>query len=148
MERMKSVLYARVSTMDELSTNSYLQQQLYKDDKFDIERIYSDRASGSSVDKRESFLEMLSYCGIRKEGNNYFIENKTDIECIIVANVSRFSRSIVDARLIIDALHKNNVKVYFIDLNKYSTDSDIFLTLNMYLVVEEEYLRGDRKSVV
>ena len=141
MERMKSVLYARVSTMDELSTNSYLQQQLYKDDKFDIERIYSDRASGSSVDKRESFLEMLSYCGIRKEGNNYFIENKTDIECIIVANVSRFSRSIVDARLIIDALHKNNVKVYFIDLNKYSTDSDIFLTLNMYLVVEEEYLR-------
>ena len=146
-KKIKSVLYARVSTMDEFSTNSYLQQQLYQDDKFEIVKVFSDRASGSSVDKREDFLNMLEYCGIRKEGNNYFIENKTDIECIIVANISRFSRSVIHARLIIDALHKNNVKVYFIDLNKYSTDSDIFLTLNMYLVVEEEYLRGVSSKV-
>ncbi len=146
-KELKSVLYARVSTLDELQNNSYLQQQLYKNDKFEIIKIFSDKASGGSVDKRESFLEMLAYCGIKKDGNNYSIIADSDVECIIVANVSRFSRSIVDARLIIDILHKNNIKVYFIDLNKYSTDSDIFLTLNMFLVIEEEYLRNVSSKV-
>ncbi|EOU2086512.1 recombinase family protein [Clostridium perfringens] len=145
--KMKSVLYARVSTEDLEQNNSYIQQQLYQDDRFEIVKIFSDKASGSSVDGRERFLEMLKYVGISKEGNNYFVEHRTEIECIIVANVSRFSRSVVDARLIIDALHKNNVKVFFVDLNKFSDDADIFLQLNMYLMIEEQYLRDVSKKV-
>ncbi|MGL4874633.1 MAG: recombinase family protein [Clostridium sp.] len=144
---MKSVLYARVSTMEEFQNNSYEQQQLYRNDNFDIVKVFSDKASGGNVDKRENFLQMLEYCGIKKEGNNYSVIAASEIECIIVANVSRFSRSIVDARLIIEALHKNDIKVYFIDLNKYSDDSDIFLTLNMFLVIEEEYLRNVSSKV-
>ena len=145
--KMKSVLYARVSTEDLEQNNSYIQQQLYQDDRFEIVKIFSDKASGSSVDGRENFLEMLKYVGISKDGNNYSIEHRTDIECIVVANVSRFSRSVVDARLIIKALHKNNVKVFFVDLNKFSDDADIFLQLNMYLMIEEQYLRDVSKKV-
>lgn len=145
--KIKSILYARVSTEELEQNNSYIQQQLYQDDKFDIVRIFSDKASGGSVDKREDFLNMLSYCGLRKDGNNYFVEKRTDIECIIVANVSRFSRSIVDARLIIDALHKNRVRVFFIDLGMFSDNPDIFLQLNLFLTIEENYLRDVSKKV-
>ena len=86
--KIKSILYARVSTEELEQNNSYIQQQLYQDDKFDIVRIFSDKASGGSVDKREDFLNMLSYCGLRKDGNNYFVEKRTDIECIIVDDCS------------------------------------------------------------
>lgn len=147
MVKMKSILYARVSTEELEQNNSYVQQKLYKDDRFEILKIFSDKASGSSVEGRENFLEMLNYVGISKDVNNYCIEHRTDIECIIVANVSRFSRNVVDARLIIDALHKNNVKVFFVDLNKFSDDADIFLQLNMYLMIEEQYLRDVSKKV-
>lgn len=145
--KIKSILYARVSTEELEQNNSYIQQQLYQDDRFDIVKIFSDKASGGSVDKRESFLEMLSYCGLRKDGNNYFVEKRTDIQCIIVANVSRFSRSVVDARLIIDALHKNKITVYFIDLGMFSDNPDIFLQLNLFLTIEENYLRDVSKKV-
>lgn len=151
MEKLKSVLYARVSTSKEEQLQSYLQQQKFFDDRFEIVKIFDDRATGTSIKKRLGFLKMLEYCNIETEfiGNDYIfnIVATTDIKIIIVSNTSRYGRNLIDVKRSLEVLHKQGIKVYFKDLNAFSDNEQLEILLNIYFTLDAQYSKDlSRKS--
>lgn len=151
MEKLKSVLYARVSTDKEEQLQSYLQQQKFKDDRFNIVTVFDDRSSGTSIKKRTGFIEMLKYCGVdisfSKDDYIFNIFKPTDIECIIVSNTSRYGRNLIDVKRSLDVLHKQGIKVFFKDLNAFSDNDQLEILLNIYFTLDAQYSKDlSRKS--
>ena len=151
MKKYKCVLYSRVSTEDDGQTLSYEKQMEFKDDRFDIVKVFDDRASGTSLKGRKGFLELLEYVGISVIFNDddYTIKRfaETDIEVIVVSSTSRMARNTEDALRLVKALHRHNVKVWFNDLNKFSNDKDLEMVLPIYYTLDEQYSKDISKKV-
>ena len=84
-------VYARVSTDDPRQTSSYeLQKNHYTDmvsrrPDWNLVRIYADEGiSGTSLQHREAFIEMIEDCRQKK------------IDLIVTKSVSRFARNVLD----------------------------------------------------
>lgn len=150
MEKLKSVLYARVSTDKEEQLQSYLQQQKFKDDRFNIVTVFDDRSSGTSIKKRTGFIEMLKYCGIDiifvKNDYMFNIFKPTDIKVIIVSNTSRYGRNLIDVKRSLEVLHKQGIKVYFQDLNAFSDNEQLEILLNIYFTLDAQYSKDLSKK--
>ncbi|WP_437629219.1 recombinase family protein [Clostridium paraputrificum] len=151
MEKLKSVLYARTSTDRIEQGTSFEQQQRYQDDRFEISKIFDDRSSGTSLKKRKGFLQLLQYIGIEVEFNvdDYIFKRKapTDIKVIIVSNTSRIARNVKDAQRIIDIVHKQGVKIYFIDINAFSDNEQIEILLNIYYTLDAQYSKDLSRKI-
>lgn len=152
MKKYKSVLYSRVSTEDEGQTLSYEKQMEFKDEKFEIVKIFDDRASGTNIKGRKGFLDMLEYCGIDitfNEDGDYITRRfaETDIEIIIVSSTSRFARNTEDALRLVKALHRNKVRVYFKDLNKFSDSEELEMVLPIYYTLDEQVSKDTSRKV-
>lgn len=150
-DKIDSVLYTRVSTDKEEQKTSYVQQQKFKDNRFNIINIFDDKASGTNIKKRTGFIEMLKYIGIEIVfiGDDYLfnIFKATDIKVLIVSNTSRFSRNLIDAKRAIEILHKQGVKVFFNDINSYSDNEQIEILLNIYFTLDQQYSKDLSKKV-
>lgn len=155
MNKLKSILYARVSTDENKNNNSqgvsYNQQMKYNDDRFNIVKIFDDRASGTSIKKRSGFIKMLHYCGIDIifSDNDYIfnIFKPTDIKIIIVSNTSRYGRNLIDVKRSLEVLHKQGIRVYFKDLNAFSDNEQLEILLNIYFTLDQQYSKDlSRKS--
>ena len=101
-------IYARVSTDDPAQTSSFELQQKYYEDfirrrpKWKLYRIYSDEGkSGTTTAHREGFNEMLKDA----------FDKKFDL--IIVKNISRLARNVVDFLSTIRKLNERKVGVLF-----------------------------------
>ena len=130
------VVYARVSTLATQQTSSFeLQLKHYKDfierqNGWELVKIYSDEGiSGTSLNHRNGFKQMIEDC------------KKGGIDLIVVKNVSRFSRNVVDGITSVDELKAlcPPVGVYFENEGIYTltNDSEFALTL-MQSVAQEE----------
>ncbi|MDU2265460.1 recombinase family protein [Clostridium celatum] len=151
MEKLKSVLYARVSTDKEEQDQSYIQQQKFNDDRFNIVKVFDDRSTGTSIKKRTGFLKMLEYCNIETEfiGSDYIFKiiAPSDIQVIIVSNTSRFGRNLIDVKRSLDILHRQGIKVYFNDIKAYSDNEQLEILLNIYFTIDQQYSKDlSRKS--
>jgi len=132
-KKIKVCAYCRVSTNKEQQTTSFKNQKLDFNDYFtdspeyELVRIYSDEGmSGTSLNKRAEFIEMLEACGLDvKEVKN---TSKTKIKIsildgdrqprykyIFVSNSSRFGRNIVQVTDIVRELKAKGVYVIFKD---------------------------------
>lgn len=134
--KLRVCAYCRVSTDEETQAGSYeLQVQNYtkmiqENEEWEFADIFADEGiSGTSVNRREHFLEMIEKC---KAG---------EIDLIITKQVSRFARNVLDSLNYIFMLRKLDppVGVYFETekLNTLDKSSDMVITV-LSLVAQSE----------
>lgn len=153
MNKIKSCLYARVSTTHSEQETSFELQHKFTNEKFVIEKVYGERSSGRYLKKRPIMIQLLSDCGIEITFNKnqpVFIETnrKPLYENIIVANTSRFGRNLVEVKQIIDMLHKKGVTIWFDDIGKFSNAKDLSLTLDLLFLLDENYSKQVQAKVL
>lgn len=109
-ENLRVCAYCRVSTDIDDQKNSLQAQKSFFDRQFQRHPnwinigIFADEGiSGTSLKKREKFLEML-----RKA-------RAGEVDIILTKEVSRFSRNATDFLSIVDELRKKSVYIYFIN---------------------------------
>ena len=135
-------IYARVSTEDPAQTSSFeLQQKYYVDlvarhPKWVLVKIYSDEGkSGTTTAHREGFKEMLddAYAG--------------KINLIIVKNISRFARNVLDFLSTIRKLTEKRIGVLFESEGIYSLNDVNHMTLSFHATIAEEESRVRSRSM-
>lgn len=128
-------IYVRVSTDDVRQTTSFELQKKYYEDfvvkhpHWTLVKIYADEGiSGTSLNKREQFLEMIADA---KRGK---------IDMIITKSVSRFARNVVDFIGIVRDLAERTppVGVFFESEAIFSLNDDSQLALSFQATMAEE----------
>ena len=141
-EFQRVAIYARVSTEDPAQTSSFeLQQKYYtklveQHPKWELVKIYSDEGkSGTTTQHREGFLEMLkdAYAG--------------KIDLIIVKNISRLARNVVDFLSTIRKLKEKKIGVLFESEAIYSLNQNSHLALSFQATIAEEESRVRSRSM-
>ncbi len=131
---LRVVFYARVSTDREAQLNSlenqtsYYETLIHNNPHWEYGGGYIDEGiSGTSVNKREQFLQMI------EDGQN----EKFDL--ILTKEISRFSRSTLDSIKYTRELLKHGVGVFFQsdNINTLYTDSELRLTIMASLAQDE-----------
>lgn len=138
-------VYARVSTKSENQVSSIENQQKYYRKRIDdnpdwtLQKIYSDEGfSGTSVRKREGFLQMIEDA-----------KNK-EMDLILCASISRFSRNLKECLEYIEKLRtaspSHPVGIYFETENIYTLDpaSDQQLEIHAMLADWESATKSRR----
>ena len=135
-------IYARVSTDDPRQTSSFeLQQKYYVDlvarhPNWTLVKIYSDEGkSGTTTAHREGFLEMM---------NDAY---KGDFDLIIVKNISRLARNVVDFLSTIRKLSEKKIGVLFESEAIYSLNSNSHMALSFQATIAEEESRIRSRSM-
>ena len=135
-------IYARVSTDDPAQTSSFELQQKYYVDMVErnpnwvLVKIYTDEGkSATTTQHREGFLEMMEDA----------FNGKLDL--IIVKNISRLARNVVDFLNTIRKLREKKVGVLFESEGIYSLNSDSHLALSLQATVAEQESRLRSRSM-
>lgn len=152
IDKIKSALYCRVSTEHDDQLTSYRAQMEFKNEQFDIKKIYNEQVSGKYLYKRKEQQRLLYDAGIdvlfHDKQPIFSISERTPLfDVIIVANTSRFGRNLVEVKQMINALEKKKISVYFDDLGKMSTDTDLSLTLDLLFLLDENYSKQVKQKV-
>lgn len=141
-EFQRVAIYARVSTDNPMQTSSYELQQKYYEEmvaqhpKWVLVKIYADEGkSGTTLQHREAFKEMLADADAGK------------IDLIIVKNISRFARNVVDFLSIIRRLAEKKIGVWFESEGIYSLNEDCKLQLSMQAQMAEQESRVRSRSM-
>lgn len=135
-------IYARVSTDNPMQTTSFELQQKYYEElvaqhpQWVLVKIYADEGkSGTTMQHRDSFNEMLADATAGK------------IDLIIVKNISRFARNVVDFLSVLRRLAEKNIGVWFESEALYSMNYDHLLTLSFQAQMAEQESRIRSRSM-
>lgn len=137
-KKIRVCAYARVSTEFDDQINSFKSQvQRYtriicEEHKKDwtFVKVYTDEGkSGTNINHRQGFLEMLHDC---QEGK---------IDLILVKQISRFGRNVAECISVINTLRQQNVEVYFEEDNLYASDTKLDLMLSIFFATAQEESR-------
>lgn len=141
-EYQRVAIYARVSTDNPMQTSSFELQQKYYEElvaqhpKWVLVKIYADEGkSGTTLQHREAFKEMLADADAGK------------IDLIIVKNISRFARNVVDFLSILRRLAEKKIGVWFESEGIYSLNEDSKLPLSMQAQMAEQESRTRSRSM-
>ena len=98
-------------------------------DTWEFVGIFADTESGTSIDKREEFQDMMDKC---REGL---------IDLILVKQMSRFGRNTINTLQTIYELRNLGVEVYFETDELYASNSKLDFMLTMYSALAQEESR-------
>lgn len=152
---MEKVYYGRVSTKKDEQDSSILNQQEYFKEK-GIKKGYIDRSSGTTIDKRIEFQQLLKDCGLDirkvKSGTKYksvVVDSNRDskIKYIYTKSISRFARNVSECLEIARMLRNKEVYVIFEDINKSTEDESFFLTMGIMATMAESESREKSRSI-
>jgi DNA invertase Pin-like site-specific DNA recombinase len=140
--KLKVCAYARVSTdsEDQLHSveaqKSVYTQKIQENDDWDFIGLYADEGlSGTSIQKRPQFLQMIEDAKAGK------------IDLILTKSLSRFARNTVDTLTIIRELREINVDVFFEKENIYSSDTKVDFMLTIFSSIAQEEARNISENV-
>ena len=135
-------IYARVSTDNPMQTTSFELQQKYYEElvaqhpQWVLVKIYADEGkSGTTMQHRDGFNEMLADANAGK------------IDLIIVKNISRFARNVVDCLSIIRKLSEKKIGVLFESEAIYSLNDDSHMALSFQATIAEQESRTRSRSM-
>jgi DNA invertase Pin-like site-specific DNA recombinase len=126
IERIRVAAYCRVSTDGDEQLGSFASQKLYYEEKIRHNKdwvmagIFADEAiTGTKVDKREGFQEMIRKC------------QNGEIDMILTKSISRFSRNTPDTIKYVRMLRDRNIAVYFEkeNINTLDMNGEMLLTI-------------------
>ncbi len=141
-ERQRVGIYARVSTLNTEQTSSYELQQKYYEElvrrypKWELVKIYADEGkSGVTMQHREAFNEMMKDA----------YDGKLDL--IIVKNISRLARNVIDFLSTVRSLAERKVGILFESEAIFSLNSNSHLALSFQATIAEEESRIRSRSM-
>lgn len=136
-------IYGRVSTEHEAQLSAFSNQQKWYEeiaaqhkDWLIVGRYYDEGITGTSVEKRPSFMRMLEDAR----------QGKFDL--VITREVCRFARNTVDTLTVTRELKRVGVEVYFIRDNIWTMDSDGELRLSLMATLAQEESRKISERVL
>ncbi len=134
VDRIRVAAYCRVSTDGDEQLGSFASQKAYYEEKilqnkdWVMAGIFADEAiTGTKVDKREGFQEMIRKC------------QKGEIDLILTKSISRFSRNTQDTIKYVRMLRDKNIAVYFEkeNINTLAMQGEMLLTILSSLAQSE-----------
>lgn len=134
VDRIRVAAYCRVSTDGDEQLGSFASQKAYYEEKilqnkdWVMAGIFADEAiTGTKVDKREGFQEMIRKC------------QKGEIDLILTKSISRFSRKTQDTIKYVRMLRDKNIAVYFEkeNINTLAMQGEMLLTILSSLAQSE-----------
>ena len=149
------VFYGRVSTKKDEQDSSILNQEKYFAEK-GIKKGYIDRSSGTTIDKRPEFQQLLKDCGLDikkvKSGTKYKsvvvdTSKKSKIKYIYTKSISRFARNVSECLEIARMLKAKGTYVIFEDINKSTEDESFFMTMSIMATMAENESREKSRSI-
>lgn len=126
IQRIRVAAYCRVSTDGDEQLGSFVSQKSYYEEKIRQNKewvlagIFADEAiTGTKVDKREGFQEMIRECQNGK------------IDMILTKSISRFSRNTQDTLKYVRMLRDRNIAVIFEkeNINTLDMNGEMLLTI-------------------
>ncbi len=135
IKKLRVGVYARVSTDDPRQTSSYeLQKNHYEDvvnrhDNWILIKIYADEGiSGTSLQHRDAFLEMIADCKAGK------------LDLIITKTVARFARNVIDCIGIARELAAMTppIGIFYETENIYTLNSNSEMSLSFIATLAQE----------
>lgn len=126
VQRIRVAAYCRVSTDGDEQLGSFVSQKSYYEEKIRQNKewvlagIFADEAiTGTKVDKREGFQEMIRECQSGK------------IDMILTKSISRFSRNTQDTLKYVRMLRDRNIAVIFEkeNINTLDMNGEMLLTI-------------------
>ena len=136
-------IYGRVSTEHEAQLSAFANQQKWYEeiaaqhkDWLIVGQYYDEGITGTSVEKRPSFMRMLEDAR----------QGKFDL--VITREVCRFARNTVDTLTVTRELKRVGVEVYFIRDNIWTMDSDGELRLSLMATLAQEESRKISERVL
>lgn len=102
MEKVKSVIYARVSTQGQDYDRQLAELKQYADRMgYDIVKTFSEKISGAKkVEERQAMTELLNYVEVNK------------VDKVLIYECSRLSRRAVDFLSIIEIFNEKKISLY------------------------------------
>lgn len=102
MEKVKAIIYARVSTASQDYDRQRAELKQYADRMgYDVVKIFSEKISGAKkVEERQAMTELLNYVEINK------------VDKVLIYECSRLSRRAVDFLSIIEIFNENKISLY------------------------------------
>lgn len=141
-ETIKVGFYTRVSSAHEMQLQSFDNQLIWCDALLQQHKnwqkvdIYTDRGiTGTVAKKRPGFMRMIQDA----------FEGK--VQLLVVRELSRFSRNIVDACSYVRKLKKVGVEVYFVNDNLWTFENDSDFKLGLYSSISEDESRHTSQRV-
>ena len=126
MNKLRVAAYCRVSINHKEQESSleaqisYYEKLIAEHDDWQLVKIYSERASGTQLNKRSEFMKMLKDCKRRK------------IDLILTKSISRFGRNTLDTLKTLYELFNLGVKVYFEKENLNNYDKEMRIMIGIY----------------
>lgn len=149
------VFYGRVSTKKDEQDSSIVNQEQYFKQK-GITKGYIDRSSGTTIDKRPQFQELLKDCGLDvrkvKSGTKYKsvvvdVNKDSKIKYIYTKSISRFARNVSECLEIARMLKIKGTYIVFEDINKSTEDESFFMTMSIMATMAENESREKSRSI-
>lgn len=102
MERVKAIIYARVSTVGQDYDRQLAELRQYADRMgYDVVKTFSEKISGAKkVEERQAMTELLNYVEVNK------------VDKVLIYECSRLSRRAVDFLSIIEIFNEKKISLY------------------------------------
>lgn len=156
--KIKVCAYCRVSTNSKDQENSYENQHSFfqrlfsyeENNKYELYKVYADKGiSGTSLNKREQFLNMLFDAGVDHvyhKGKIVFVASDREplFHRIFVSNASRFARNVLSIDIIRE-LRKKNVYIEFMDCNLNTETADEFQLILFLSLAQNDSIDKSKK---
>ncbi|MFW5803642.1 MAG: recombinase family protein [bacterium] len=137
---MDAIIWSRVSSQSQDNNRQVSSLKKVASEKgWNVKRVFTEKVSGTvkSTD-RKTFNKILEY----SERNN--------IKLILISEISRISRRVVDILNVVDTLHRNGIAIYVQQFNMVSMEDDkengIFMLLLQMMSIGAEMENNLRKT--
>lgn len=107
---MEAIVWSRVSSISQDNQRQVLNlKQVAKEKGWTVKRVFEEKVSGTvkSTDRKE-FNKLLEY----------LIQN--DIKLVLISEISRIGRKVVDILNVVDTFHKRGIAIYVQQFNMVS----------------------------
>jgi site-specific DNA recombinase len=103
---MNAVIYCRVSTKEQtqnlsLPTQEKACREYCQQHGYSVDRVFVEEGESAKSANRTEFQKLISYCAGKK----------TNVQAVVVYNLSRFSRNVADHAAVQVLLRKNGIKL-------------------------------------
>jgi len=129
---VKAVAYGRVSTnkdeqLDSLETQQSFFEEYARKNGYDLIKIYADEGkTGTRMKNRNQLIQLLSDA------------HKQMFEVVLIKDISRLARNVVDFLTSIRQLKSLGIKVIFVNYDQTSSDSSEFMLTMLSAIAQEE----------
>lgn len=129
---IKAVAYGRVSTnkdeqLDSLETQQCFFEEYARKNGYDLIKIYADEGkTGTRMKNRNQLIQLLSDA------------HKQLFEVVLIKDISRLARNVVDFLTSIRQLKSLGIRVIFVNYDQTSSDSSEFMLTMLSAIAQEE----------